>query len=102
MLSSSEAIKQKCEISGDNECKNTRQQWHLPIGSHCRIISHGCKKCVCACVCACVCVSMCLCVCERGKGLTFVTQGLKTRHLSILAFLFSHILHCICFKVHFT
>jgi len=32
----------------------------------------------------------------------FKTQGLKTRHLSFLAFLFNHVLLCICFKIHFT
>src|SRR6218665_2410499 len=33
---------------------------------------------------------------------TYVTQGPKTRHLSFLAFLLKHILHCICFKILFT
>ena len=28
-----------------------------------------------------------------------MTQGLITHHLSVLAFLFNHILHCICFKI---
>jgi len=31
--------------------------------------------------------------------LHIVTQRLKTRHLSFLAFLLNHILHCICFKI---
>jgi len=30
---------------------------------------------------------------------TCMTQGLKTRHLSFLAFSFNHILHSICFKI---
>ena len=32
----------------------------------------------------------------------YVTQGPKIRRLSFLAFLFYHILHCICFKIPFT
>ena len=36
------------------------------------------------------------------KEYSFVTQGLKTRHMSFLAFLFNHILHCVCFKILFT
>ena len=31
-----------------------------------------------------------------------MTQGLKTHHLLILAFLLNHILHCICFEILFT
>jgi len=33
---------------------------------------------------------------------TFVTQGLTACHMSFLAFLFYHILYCICFKILFT
>src|SRR6218665_1648029 len=33
---------------------------------------------------------------------TFVTQGLTACHMLFLAFLFYHILYCICFKILFT
>src|SRR6218665_2760617 len=42
--------------------------------------------------------------CSLSRMLPFscVTQGPKTRRLSFSAFLFNHILHCICFKILFT
>ena len=62
---------------------------------HIIIMIHGLK----ACRCSMQFHRLCL---QSSVSCRYVTQGPKTRRLSFLAYLFIHILNCICFKMHFT